>query len=152
MSKQDFQFHFKLRVRWSEADAQGIVYNAKYVEYLEIAQSEYYRNLGIELYNPSQRSYFDTATVKITVEFKSPALLDEILEIYSRVNHIGNKSIQQHTEIYRAESELLLCNGDTIYVGYDSDKRISKRVPDDIRHTIEYFEKTGLTLSQDKSD
>ena len=99
MSKDEFRFHFRPRVRWSEGDPQGIVFNARYLEYLEIAQSEYYRNLGMLLYDEAQRTYFDTATVKITVEFKAPARVDELLDIYSRVGAIGSTSMTQHTKV-----------------------------------------------------
>jgi len=46
MAIEDFKFHTSLRVRWMECDAQGIVYNGSYMDYLEVGQAEYYRNLG----------------------------------------------------------------------------------------------------------
>ena len=39
MAKSDFKFHTSLRVRWMECDAQGIVYNGAYMDYLEVGQS-----------------------------------------------------------------------------------------------------------------
>ena len=146
MSKGDFRFHFTLRVRWSECDAQGIVFNGRYLDYLEIAQSEYYRNLGMLLYDETQRTYFDTATVKITVEFKAPARVDELLDIYSRVAAIGSSSMTQHTEIYRDGTDELLTRGETVYVDYDSDKGVARVVPDDVRELVEHFERTGEML------
>jgi acyl-CoA thioester hydrolase len=146
MSKGDFRFHFTLRVRWSEGDAQGIVFNGRYLDYLEIAQSEYYRNLGMLLYDESQRTYFDTATVKITVEFKAPARVDELLDIYSRVAAIGSTSMTQHTEIYRDGTDELLTRGETVYVDYDSAKGVARVVPDDVRELVEHFERTGEVL------
>ncbi|MCH8207287.1 MAG: acyl-CoA thioesterase [Chloroflexi bacterium] len=146
MSKDEFHFHFRLRVRWSETDPQGIVFNARYLDYLEIAQSEYFRNLGILLYDESRRTYFDTATVKITVEFEAPARVDELLDIYSRVAAIGTTSMTQHTEIYRHGTDELLTRGETVYVDYDSDKEAARVVPDDVRELIEHFERTGEVL------
>ena len=146
MSKSDFRFRFTLRVRWSECDAQGIVFNGRYLDYLEIAQSEYYRNLGMLLYDEFQRTYFDTATVKITVEFKAPARVDEFLDIYSRVAAIGSTSMTQHTEIYRDGTDELLTRGETVYVDYDSDKGVARVVPDDVRELVEHFERTGEVL------
>ena len=146
MPKDEFRFHFQLRVRWSEADPQGIVVNARYLDYLEIAQSEYYRNLGILLYDESQRAYFDTATVKITVEFKAPARVDELLDIYSRVTAIGSTSMTQRTEIYRDGTDELLSTGETVYVDYDPQKEAARVVPDDVRELVEHFERTGEVL------
>ena len=40
MPKADFRFHTSLRVRWMECDAQGIVFNGAYMDYLEVGQSE----------------------------------------------------------------------------------------------------------------
>ena len=81
MGKNDFRFSMSLRVRWSECDAQGIVFNGAYQNYLEVAQAEYYRNLGIRLYGEISRKHFDTATVKITLEFITPAKIDDMLTL-----------------------------------------------------------------------
>ena len=67
MPKGDFKFHASLRVRWMECDAQGIVYNGSYMDYLEVGQAEYYRNLGFSIYKIAERGYFDTAVVKVTL-------------------------------------------------------------------------------------
>ena len=48
MAKNDFKFHTTLRVRWMECDAQGIVYNGKYMDYMEIGQSEYFAQPGFQ--------------------------------------------------------------------------------------------------------
>ena len=44
-----------------ESDAQGIVYFGAYMDYLEVAWSEYFRNLGVSIYRVAQKGYFDTA-------------------------------------------------------------------------------------------
>ena len=36
-----------LRVRWNEVDAQGIVFNAQYLAYLDVASTGYWRALGL---------------------------------------------------------------------------------------------------------
>ena len=43
MPKADFAFHHRFRVRWSETDAQGVVFNARYLDYSDIAITEYWR-------------------------------------------------------------------------------------------------------------
>ena len=72
MAKEEFKFKFRLRVRWGECDAQGIVFNAQYMNFIEVAQAEYFRNMGLRLYSEELRSRFDLATVKATFEFMSP--------------------------------------------------------------------------------
>lgn len=129
-----------------ECDAQGIVYNGAYLGYLEIGQAEYYRNLGFAIYIIPQSGYFDFAVVKSTQEFKAPAKVDEIIELYVRVSKIGNTSLTLQLEIYPEDSDRLLTSIETIYVGYDAASETSRPVPDDIRTLVSHYEETGEVL------
>ena len=71
MPKEDFRFHHSLRIRWGECDAQGIVFNAQYLNLLEVAIAEYYREMGISLYELDTRQIFDPVTARVTLEYKS---------------------------------------------------------------------------------
>ena len=146
MAKTDFRFKTSIRVRWMECDAQGIVYNGAYLGYLEIGQAEYYRNLGFAIYIIPQSGYFDFAVAKSTQEFKSPAKVDEIIELYVRVSHIGTSSLILHLEIYPEDSDLMLTSIETVYVGYDAKTKRSKPVPDAIRQLVTQYEETGEVL------
>ena len=75
MGKSDFKFHTMVRVRWGECDRQGIGLLRAYLDYLETAQGAYFRNLGFSLYKLAETGHFDTATVKVTIEYKAPAAL-----------------------------------------------------------------------------
>lgn len=146
MPKADFRFHTSLRVRWMECDAQGIVFNGAYMDYLEVGQSEYYRNLGFSIYKVGQRGYFDTAVVKTTLEFKAPARVDDMLDLYVRVGDFGNTSFHLDLEIYSQDSAPLLTAVQGVYVGFDAPTGTTRRVPDDIRELVNHFEATGEVL------
>ena len=146
MAKSDFKFHTPLRVRWTECDAQGIVYNGAYMDYLEVGQSEYYRNLGFSIYKVGHRGFFDTAVVKTTLEFKAPARIDEMLDLYIRVGEFGNTSFHLEMEIYRGDSDRLLTEIQVIYVGFDAHSGTKRRVPDEVRELIDRFESSGEVL------
>ncbi len=146
MAKSDFKFHTSLRVRWMECDAQGIVYNGAYMDYLEVGQSEYYRNLGFSIYIVRQHGFFDTAVVKTTMEFKAPAHVDEMLELYVRVGDFGNTSLRIDMEIYRQDSDAVLTVVQGVYVGFDAASGTARRVPDEVRELIGHFEHTGEVL------
>ena len=143
MSRDDFRFSCVVRVRWAECDAQGIVYNGAYFEYLEVAQAEYFRNLGFALYDPEGRRHFDTATVKATLEYLSPARVDDLMDVFWKVERIGNSSLTTRCEIYNRASGDLLLRAEVIYVDFDSDAGVSRRVPDDMRTLIETYESAG---------
>ena len=146
MPKTDFKFHTQFRVRWMECDAQGIVFNGAYLGYLEMATAEYWRNLGIGIYHLPRSGFFDLAVVKTSIEFRAPALVDEMLEAYVRVSRIGNSSMDMLMELYRPEPERLLTAIDAVYVGYDAITSSSRRVPDEFRGLIEHYEEHGEVL------
>ncbi len=146
MPKSDFRFHTEFRVRWMECDAQGIVFNGAYLGYLEVAQAEYYRNLGIGIYHLPRSGYFDLAVVKTTIEFKSPAFVDEIIQAYVRVSRFGNTSMDMQMELWRPNPELQLTTIDAVYVGYDAATGATRRAPDDFRELIGHYEDTGEVL------
>ena len=150
MPKDDFRFFCVERVRWSDCDAQGIVFNGAYFNYLEVAQAEYFRNLGFILYHPDGRRHFDTATVKATLEYLSPARVDDLIDIRWKVERIGNSSLTTRSEIYSRASGDLLLRAEIIYVDFDSDAGVSRRVPDDLRTLIETYENTGEVIPLDR--
>ena len=146
MPKSEFKFSTPVRVRWMECDAQGIVFNGAYLGYLEIAQAEYFRNLGFSIYRIAQNGYFDSAVVKADLEFKAPARVDEVLELFARVARIGNTSITLLVEIYAADSDKVLTYIEAVYVGFYAESGTTRRVPDAIRSLVEHFEAVGETL------
>ena len=146
MPKADFKFSSEFRVRWMECDAQGIVFNGAYLGYLELSTAEYWRNLGIGIYHLPRSGFFDLAVVKTTIEFRSPALVDEIVRAYVAVTRIGNSSMDMRMELYRPEPEKLLTTIDAVYVGYDAAEGASRRVPDEFRELVGHFEETGEAL------
>ena len=146
MPRSGFKFHTTIRVRWMECDAQGIVFNGAYLGYLEIAQAEYFRNLGFSIYKIAQRGYFDSAVVKATLEFKAPARIDDLLELHTRVSRIGNTSLTLDVEVYLQDQEKLLSAMQAVYVGFYPQTLETRPVPDEIRALVDHFEATGEIL------
>ena len=156
MPKGDFKFKTPIRVRWMECDAQGIVFFGAYMNYLEVAQSEYFRNLGFSIYRIAEKGFFDTAVVKLNVEYKAPARVDNLLDLFMRVSRIGNTSIVFELEIYLSgpsgpnRSNQLLTTMELVNVGYDAKSGETKPVPDEIRRLVDHYESTGQVLPLDQ--
>ena len=96
----------------------------------------------MRLYDEKQRAHFDTATVKATLEYKAPARVDDVLNVYTRIVKIGATSITAETEIYRERSGELLTWVETVSVGFDSATGTSRVVPDDVRARVNRVEET----------
>ena len=140
MVKSDYRFIHTLRVRWRECDVQGIAYYGSYLDFIDVAQAEYFRNLGILTHNTGARKLFDLAVVKVTLEYKSPAKIDDLIDVQIRVQEMGSTSMVKRWEIYRSGTNKLLASGETISVNYESVSGESRPLPDEIRRDIETYE------------
>lgn len=150
MPKDDFKFHFPLRVRWAECDPQGVANSAAYLNWVEVAQAEYCRNLGLGLYRLAKMNAFDTILARITVEFKSPALVDDLLEVYIRVAHMGTSSIAMEFEVYRQDEDKPLALVKSVHASYDNQRQRSRPVPHEVRRLFSHYEETGERLPLDQ--
>jgi acyl-CoA thioester hydrolase len=67
-------------VRSYECDSYGHVNNAVYLNYLEYARHEYLKDIGVSI--PELRaSGYGLLVAKVSIEYRRPALLDDILTI-----------------------------------------------------------------------
>jgi acyl-CoA thioester hydrolase len=89
MNKNDFSFNHQIRVRFGEVDYQGIVFNAHYLAYFDVALTEYMRAAGIT-YAPDtiDRDENDFNVVKSVLELKQPARADDLLDICVKIGRI----------------------------------------------------------------
>lgn len=146
MARESFRFSTPLRVRWSECDQQGIVFNGAYMAYLEVAHAEYYRRLGLNLYRLGELNLFDVVMSKVDMEFKSPVRVDQLLELFLRIGRIGTTSMTMDLEIFPAQGFQLLTTARAIQVSYDRAAQRSRPVPEEIRELVAHFESTGEVL------
>lgn len=107
-------FRYRLRVRYSECDAQKVVFNARYGDYIDLAATEFMRALGYgdELLD----GRLDYQLVRQTVEWRAPAHFDEVLSISVSSPHQGTTSFTLAFEFRRAGEDRLLATADTVYV------------------------------------
>jgi acyl-CoA thioester hydrolase len=134
VARSDFKFFHRLRVRWAEADMQGVVFNGHYLTYADVAITEYWRTIGYPYPSSIERLGVDWLVVKASLEYRAPARYDDELEIGVRVGRIGSSSIQFLLEMYRGENHLI--NGEIIYVTVNPQTHAPVRVPEALRTTI----------------
>ncbi len=145
----DYRFGAPVRVRWQECDAQGIAFNGSYLGWLEVAQAEYFRNLGFSIYRVAANGYFDSAVVKVTIEYKAPVRVDEMLDLRARVGRIGNTSLTLEVAIFPdagGPDDPPMTTIESVYVGYYADTGGTRPVPDSIRELVDRWESAGEVL------
>lgn len=142
--KSDFRFHHDIRVRFADTDLQAIVFNANYLTYYDVAWTEYFRAVGFE-WKDLLALGVDTVLARTTMEFKSPAKFDEILEVHTRVSKIGTTSLTFEFAIYPQGEDRLIGSANSLYVCVDPKTLKSTPVPDRLRQRISEFEGNRLS-------
>lgn len=140
MARSDFSFFNPVRVRYSEVDAQGIVYNSHYLTYFDISITEYFRHLDFDYAGYVSRTGMDFHLVKGLVNYEAPIYNDQEIEVGCRVSKIGNSSLTFTLEIYPKGSDQRQSSGEIIWVNTDQESHKSAPVPSDITDMIRDFE------------
>ena len=129
------RFRYYLRVRYGECDAQKVVFNARYGDYVDLAVSEFFRALG---YGSQMASgEIDFQLVKQTLEWKAPARFDQVLEVKVSASHLGNTSFTILSEFRVADQEPLIVKAETVYVLVAQHTLVKMSIPDWLRAAME---------------
>jgi acyl-CoA thioester hydrolase len=105
--------HFQaIRVYYEDTDFSGIVYHASYLRFMERGRTNYLRLLGAD-----QRAMFEEVAKEapgfafvvrsMTIDFRKPARMDDVLEIATAPAEVKGASIVLHQRVTRAD-ELLV--------------------------------------------
>lgn len=119
-----------IRVYYEDTDAAGIVYHASYIRFAERGRTEMLRDAGFrhaEIFNATGTGF---AVVALKVDYKSPARLDDLLSICSKVTRVGGASMDIQQDIYREDT--LLCAITVTLVCIDKSFK-AVRLPNEIR-------------------
>jgi len=128
-------FRYYLRVRYIECDAQKVVFNSRYSEYVDVGINEFLRSAGV--LGEFISGPLDFQLVKQTVEWKAPARFDQVLELRIAATRLGTTSFTIGTEFRVAGEERVIVTAETIYVLVDA-KTLTKLVlPDAIRIALQ---------------
>lgn len=76
-----YPFTRRLRVRFAETDAMGIVHHGRYLPYLEEARVEYLRHLG-HPYTELRAEGVDYAVLEVYVRYRQPLRFDEVVDVH----------------------------------------------------------------------
>src|SRR5215472_3635357 len=108
------RFRYYLRVRYGECDAQKVVFNARYGDYVDLATTEFFRALG---YGEELSSGdLDFQLVKQTFEWRAAARFDQVLEISVSARHVGTTSFTIAAEFRVAGEDRVIVTAETVYV------------------------------------
>ncbi|CAE7877013.1 ruvB [Symbiodinium necroappetens] len=90
-----------LRVYYEDTDAAGIVYYANYLKFAERARSELLRLLSIDQIALRDQEGLAFAVRKASVDYVSPARLEDLLYVRSRLTQLGGAVLSARQRVER---------------------------------------------------
>jgi acyl-CoA thioester hydrolase len=136
MTRPGFPFSTRFRVRYSEIDGQKIVFNSRYLEYADVALSEFWRWTNLAELGP-EWTEAEFNYVRAGLEYKQPFRLDDMVEAFVRIERIGTSSMTHRIDLCHAETGALHATVEMVSVHVDLETRKSKPIPEPIRARIE---------------
>jgi acyl-CoA thioester hydrolase len=126
-------FTHRLRIRYSECDQQGIVFNGNYLFYYDVAVTELWRSRFGGYHGMIERG-LDLVVAEARLRFVEGARFDEELDIAMPVHHLGTTSMIIKPE-FRVDGRLIV-DGEVRHVFVDPETLKKKPMPDDIREAL----------------
>ena len=104
MARPGFAFSCQFKVRYAEIDGQKVVFNSRYLEYADVAVTEFWEWTGITaaLGDAWERTEFHVRHTEI--DYLKPFVLGDTIEAFMRIGRIGTSSMTQSFELCHAET------------------------------------------------
>ena len=108
------------RVYYADTDFSGVVYHARYLEFLERGRSDYLRLAGVrhtELLEGQRGEKIVWVVRRMEIDFVRPARMDDVLTVLTRTEKISGARIFMAQEIRRGEERLIAASVEAAIIG-----------------------------------
>ena len=108
------------RVYYADTDFSGVVYHARYLEFLERGRSDFLRLAGVhhtELHAGKHGERIAWVVRRMEIDFVAPARIDDIVTVDTRTEKISGARIFMAQELRRGEEVLVRAKVEAAIVG-----------------------------------
>jgi YbgC/YbaW family acyl-CoA thioester hydrolase len=99
-----FAFSTRFRVRYAEIDGQRIVFNSRYLEYADVAVTEFWEWTGIAEQLPDVWPTTEFNVRRTEIDYLKPFRLGDTIEAFVRIEKLGTTSLTKRFELAHAET------------------------------------------------
>ena len=131
-------FRHRLRVRYHECDPQGIVFNANFLTFADIAITELYREAFGGWQAPMDEHGIDMVVAEANVRYLAPLRFDEEFELVASLLRIGRTSTTTLIVVERDDERV--AEVEIRHVVVDSESRRKAPIPSPVREGLRRFE------------
>lgn len=108
------------RVYFADTDFTGVVYHARYLEFLERGRSDFLRLAGVhhtELADGKHGEALAWVVRRMEIDFRHPARIDDILTVETKVAEISGARIRMQQKLLRGPELLVEARVEAAIIG-----------------------------------
>lgn len=128
----------QLRSRYSETDKMGYIYYGHYLQYFEVARTEFIRSAGIP-YREMEDSGIMLPVVHAELDYKKPVLYDEVMNITVHIYEYPKVRLITYYDIKTDNNRILNVTGRVELCFIDARTRRPVRAPEEFNKGIQNF-------------
>lgn len=118
-----FQFSIPIKIRFSETDMFGHVNNVSPFIYFEEARIDFLKSVG--LFDSSNSDDGIPIVADLQCDYHKQMFFDDKIDLFVKVNHVGNTSLDVHYMALNANREITLTGrGRMVYIHPESGKPV----------------------------
>lgn len=138
MPNDSFKLRHRVMTRLGETDMLGVIFNARYLDYADLAMSIYWARAGLQLFGEDKLEFL---VANANIDFNASLGPCEFVELCCRTERVGNSSLTTLIEIHgeKAEPDLRAAIR-IVHVCVDHHSRRSVPMPDHVRNCITSFD------------
>jgi acyl-CoA thioester hydrolase len=126
-------FVHRLRVRYHECDQQGVVFNAHYFAFFDIALTEAWRE-AIGPWAELVETGVDAVVAEARARYFAGARFDDQLELRWWIERLGTTAMSTRIDVVRAGETLV--EGEMRHVFVEAGGARKTQIPDDVRAAL----------------
>ena len=124
-----------VRVNYSETDQMGVVYDARYLVWLDVARTEHLRQCGMS-YRDLEASGLRLVVSEVAIRYRQPARYDDRVRIRCWVRELASRKVEFGYAIEHSEDDRLLATATTSLLALDTAMALS-RMPQRVRDVLQ---------------
>ena len=117
-----FEFHSRQRVEFADTDLAGIVHFANFFRYMERAEHEFLRSLGLSVHGDNGADLVSWPRVQAECRFRAPLSFEDELDVHLLVREKRSKSVTYEFRFYKQGDEALAAVGSITVVAVSIDR------------------------------
>lgn len=123
----------KVKVYYKDTDAEGVVYYANYLGWLEVGRTELINDLGISLKKIKEDKGIVFAIREVDCKYLAPALYADELDVVTSIEEVTGATVVFRQLVVRPKDDVKILDAKVIAFAMDMKKMRPAKIPSEFR-------------------